>query len=246
MKGKVALITGSSRGIGRSIAERLIEAGATVVLNARTAEGLAGAVEELAANGRPVDGEAFDASVEDAVTASFNRIIDRHGHLDILVNNAGVLLDKTIFDTTLDAWENVLRQNLTSAFLCSQAAFRVFRKQGGGGRIVMIGSTAGQRGAPAGVVAYSASKAGLTGLAQTLAYTGAEFGITVNVVSPGMIETEMLRKGFGDQLAQQAAKVPLGLGQPSDVAEAVHFLASDAGQYITGATIDVNGGLYHR
>ena len=110
----------------------------------------------------------------------------------------------------------------------------------------MIGSTAGQRGAPAGVVAYSASKAGLTGLAQTLAFTGGEFKVTVNVVAPGMIETEMLEKGFGDALQATAQRIPLGLGQPLDVAEAVLFLAGKSGRYITGATLDVNGGLYHR
>ena len=246
MEGKVALVTGSTRGIGFEIGIRLAEAGAKVVLNSRSQASLTGILEDTDSDQISLYGEAFDVSVETEVEKAFQRIIDRQGRLDILVNNAGVMLDRTIFDTELCDWDSVLRNNLTGAFLCSRAAMRHFRERGDGGRIIMIGSVAGQRGAPAGVVAYSASKAGLTGLAQTLAYTGAEIDVTVNVVSPGMIETEMLRQGFGTKLEEAASRVPLGLGRPDDVAEAVWFLASEAGRYITGATLDVNGGLYLR
>lgn len=246
MKGKVALVTGSARGIGLEIAATLARAGAVVVLNARNREPLEQAQKQLADNGLAVGFEAFDVGVETEVEGAFQQILRRYGRLDILVNNAGVLLDKTVFETGLDEWENVLRSNLTGAFLCSRAAMRQFRRVRSGGRIIMIGSVAGQRGAPAGVVAYSASKAGLVGLAQTLAFSGAELEVTVNVVSPGMIETQMLQQGFGDGLEEAASRVPLGLGRPADVAEAVLFLAGESGRYITGATIDVNGGLYNR
>lgn len=246
LKGKVALVTGASRGIGFAIAQCLAKAGAKVVLNGRNLERLDLAVEKTRTNGSSVEGLAFDASVEAEVEERLGEIRDRYGRLDILVNNAGVLLNKDIFETSLEGWNNVLTNNLTSAFLCSRTALSIMRDSGNGGRIIMIGSTAGQRGAPAGAVAYSASKAGLSGLAQTLAYTGAPFGVTVNVVAPGMIRTEMLEKGFGSHIDEAAKKVPLGLGEPADIATAVLYLASDASRYMTGATLDVNGGLYHR
>ncbi len=246
MKDKVALVTGASRGIGFAIAERLAENGATVFLNGRNEGRLTRAVQDLRDKGHDAHAKAFDASEEATVNGAVDSILDRHGRLDILVNNAGVLLAKDVFETSPQEWDHVLRNNLTSAFLCSRAAMRAMRDCGHGGRIIMIGSTAGQRGAPAGVVAYSASKAGLAGLAQTLAYTGAPFGVTVNVVAPGMIATEMLKQGFGSDLEKVAERVPLGLGAPRDVAEAVLFLAGESGRYITGATLDVNGGLYHR
>ncbi len=246
LKDKVALVTGASRGIGFAIAECLAETGATVLLSGRNQERLELAVERLRTDGNSVEGLAFDASVETEVEEKLGEIADRHGRLDILVNNAGVLLNKDVFETSLEGWNDVLANNLTSAFLCSRTALIIMRDRGNGGRIIMIGSTAGQRGAPAGAVAYSASKAGLTGLAQTLAYTGAPFGVTVNVVAPGMIRTEMLEKGFGSRIDEAAKSVPLGLGEPTDIARAVLYLASDASRYMTGATLDVNGGLYHR
>ncbi|MEX0343385.1 MAG: SDR family NAD(P)-dependent oxidoreductase [Rhizobiaceae bacterium] len=246
LKGKVALVTGASRGIGFAIAECLTKAGAKVLLSGRNRERLDLSVEKLRTDENSVEGLAFDASVEAQVEENLGEIADRHGRLDILVNNAGVLLNKDVFETSLEGWNDVLTNNLTSAFLCSRTALAIMRDRGNGGRIIMIGSTAGQRGAPAGAVAYSASKAGLSGLAQTLAYTGAPFGITVNVVAPGMIRTEMLEKGFGSRIDEATKRVPLGLGEPADIASAVLFLASDASRYMTGATLDVNGGLYHR
>jgi NAD(P)-dependent dehydrogenase (short-subunit alcohol dehydrogenase family) len=246
LEDKVALVTGASRGIGFAIAESLASAGATVVLNGRNQERLSQAVDALRAKGYAADSALFDASDEVVVDRSVQEIADRHRRLDILVNNAGVVLSKDIFETTLQEWNSVLSNNLNSAFLCSRAALQVMHEKKNGGRIIMIGSTAGQRGAPAGAVAYSASKAGLTGLAQTLAFTSAPYGVTVNVVAPGMIRTEMLSKGFGPGFEEVAQKAPFGLGEPNDVAHAVLFLAGDSGRYVTGATLDVNGGLYHR
>jgi NAD(P)-dependent dehydrogenase (short-subunit alcohol dehydrogenase family) len=206
MEGKIVLVTGSARGIGREIGTRLAKAGATVVLNSRSQAILDEALLSSDHTLSKLDGVAFDVSDELAVQRGLENIIDRHGRLDVLVNNAGVLLDKTIYETELEEWDNVIRNNLTGAFLCSKAAMKHFKERGGGGRIVMIGSVAGQRGAPAGVVAYSASKAGLTGLAQTMAYTAAQIEVTVNVVAPGMIDTEMLRQGFGDRLEEAAGR----------------------------------------
>jgi 3-oxoacyl-[acyl-carrier protein] reductase len=246
LRDKVALVTGATRGIGFAIAETLASAGATVALNGRDEAQLDLSAEDLRAKGYAAEAVPFDAGNEKLVEHSIQDILTRHGRLDILVNNAGIVLKKDVFETTLQEWNAVLSNNLTSAFLCSRAALGVIRDNDDGGRIIMIGSTAGQRGAPAGVVAYSASKAGLIGLAQTLAFTGAKFGVTVNIVAPGMIETKMLQQGFGSDLDNVAKRVPLGLGRPNDVAQAVLFLAGDSGRYITGATVDVNGGLHHR
>jgi len=242
---QVALVTGASRGIGLAIARALAAQGATAVLNGRNQETLSQRVEEIRSEGHRAEAAAFDATEEGAVDVAINQLADRHKHIDILVNNAGVMRKLDVFETTLADWQSVVHANLTGPFLCSKAVLKVMRDQKAG-RIVMIGSTAGQRGSPVGVVSYSASKAGLIGLAQTLAYTGAQFGVTVNVVAPGMIETDMLRAGFGTGIGNAAMDVPLGIGQPNDIAQAVLFLAGESGRYITGATIDVNGGLYVR
>lgn len=246
LDGKVALVTGASGGIGFAIADRLASSGAMVIISGRQKTQLNAAIKMLRGSGHKVEGIPFDASNEVEVDDAMREIITQHSRLDILVNNAGILLDKDIFKTSVEEWNSVISNNLTSAFLCSRAALTVMQQKGAGGRIIMIGSTAGQRGAPSGVVAYSASKAGIIGLAQTLAYTGASFNVTVNVVAPGMVQTDMLKAGFGSRIDEAAKRVPLGLGQPGDIAEAVHFLAGESARYITGATIDVNGGLYQR
>ena len=245
LDGQIALVTGASQGIGLAIAESLAADGAMTILNGRDAAKLAAPVDEIRAAGHSAEAAAFDTTDEDAVTEAFDRLTARHGRLDILVNNAGVMRKLDVFETTLNDWNHVLNVNMTGPFLCSKAALNVMREQNSG-CIVIIGSTAGQRGSPAGVVSYSAAKAGVTGLAHTLAYTAAPFGVTVNVIAPGLIETDMLRAGFGPGLTDAARNVPLGLGQPTDIAEAVLFLAGRSGRYVTGATIDVNGGLYVR
>jgi 3-oxoacyl-[acyl-carrier protein] reductase len=242
---QVALVTGASRGIGLAIAQALAANGAIAVLNGRDQEALSQRVEEIRSDGNRAEAAVFDVTDENAVAAAVKSLVDRHGRIDILVNNAGVMRKLDVFETTLADWQSVVDTNLTAPFLCSKAALRTMREQKAG-HIVMISSTAGQRGSPAGVASYSASKAGLIGLAHSLAYTAAQFDVTVNVVAPGMIETEMLRAGFGSGISGAAKNIPLGIGQPDDVAQAVLYLASEAGRYITGATIDVNGGLYVR
>ena len=171
--------------------------------------------------------------------------IDRaFGRIDILVNNAGIVRREDIFETTLESWHEVLDTHLTGAFLCSRAAMRRMRTQGGG-RIIMNSSVTAFRGAIRGFVHYSAAKAGLIGLTHTLARTAAPYGITVNSIAPGVIETEMLRQAHGEASIHELAKdIPLGLGSVEDVAAAVIYLASDEAKHVTGATLDVNGGLY--
>lgn len=245
--GKRALVTGAGRGIGAAIAHSLAAAGATVVVNDIVAE-RADAV--AAAIGRQYGGAvAIQADTADPQQAAilFERAVAEIGGLDVLVCNAGITLPKTISETTLDEWELVLRTNLTGSFLCAQRAFEIMQRQGSGGRIVFIGSVTGQQGALQGHVAYGASKAGVHGLAKTLARTVAPLGITVNVIAPGPIETEMLRGAHSAAvLAKIANTMPLGLGSVDDVAAAAVFLASEAARHLTGTTLDLNGGMHMR
>ena len=237
LDGRVALVTGAGRGLGAAIAEAMVAAGARVAVNdirADAADAVARRLDALC-----VPGDAADpAPIFAAVAAAL-------GPLDILVANAGMTLTKTVWDTSIEGWDQVLRTNLTGPFLCAQQAFHAMR--GRGGRIILLGSVVGHQGALRGHVAYAASKGGLHAMARTLARTGAAEGILVNVLAPGIAETEMLQEAHPpEHLATIAAGVPLGLGQPSDVAACAVFLASDAARHITGATLDVNGGMYMR
>jgi 3-oxoacyl-[acyl-carrier protein] reductase len=238
---RIALVTGAGRGIGAAIARALAGAGATVVVNDLDR---AAAERSAAACG----GWAFaaDAADEPAVDSLFDAIAARHGRLDILVNNAGTTRDETIFDTTLASWNEILRVNLTSAFLCSRRAMTMMRDQRHG-RIVLLGSVTGHQGALYGHLHYATTKAGLHGFAKTLARTGAPLGITVNAIAPGIVETELLAATHGaDGVATLAKMVPLGLAAPEDVAAMAVYLASDAARHVTGAVLDINGGMHMR
>ncbi len=242
LTGKVALVTGASRGIGRAIAERLAAQGATVVAAARGANAEPTAAAIAAAGGR-AEAVGVDVTDRDALEALPPSVVARHGRLDILVSNAGIARDQLLMRMKRDDWDQVLATNLTAAFVLAQAALRPMLKQRAG-RIVAVGSVVGQTG-NAGQANYAASKAGLVGFAKSLAREVASRGITVNVVAPGMIDTDMTRaiseKAHGDW----AAQIPLGrLGAPDDVASAVCFLASDEAAYITGHVLAVNGGMY--
>ncbi len=245
LSGKVALVTGASRGIGLAIARTLAQNGATTVLNGSDATVVGGRADAIRADGHPAEALAFDVADEAAVDSGFASLLDRHGRLDILVNNAGIFRKRDIFDTSLADWNTVMATNLTGPFLCSRAALKPMRDQGSG-RIIMISSVSGQRGSPSGVVSYGASKAGLMGLAQSLAPQTARFGVTVNVVAPGLIDTDMLQESLGPRRAEAVGRVPLGVGAPDDIAQAVLYLAGESGRYVNGATIDVNGGLHRR
>ena len=168
------------------------------------------------------------------------------GPIDILVNNAGTSQAKDIFQIEAADWDRIIRTNLTSCFHCSQAAMKIMARQKSG-RIINISSVVGHQGALFGHVHYAATKSGMLGMTRTLARTGAPLGINVNAIAPGCIETVLLHKTLGDTAVEEMRnKIPLGLGTPRDIGLAVAFLCGEGGRYITGATLDVNGGLYMR
>jgi 3-oxoacyl-[acyl-carrier protein] reductase len=242
LAGKVALVTGASRGIGRAIATRLAEQGATVVAAARGDHALA-SVADLTARGLKADALSLDVTDSAALEAVPAGIVARHGRLDILVSNAGITRDQLLMRMKRDDWDAVLATNLTATFVLAQAAMRPMLKQRGG-RIVAVSSVVGQMG-NAGQTNYAASKAGLIGFAKALAREVASRAITVNVVAPGMVDTDMTRVINEKTQIDWAAQIPLGrLGTVDDVAAAVCFLASDEAAYITGHVLAVNGGMY--
>lgn len=240
--GKVAIVTGASRGIGRAIAERLAGGGATVICVARGANADATAQAITAAGGKAIPHSA-DVTDAAAVDGLIKQVVDAHGRLDILVSNAGITRDQLMLRMKREDWDAVIATNLTASFTLCQAALRPMIKQRAG-RIVAIGSVVGQMG-NAGQANYAASKAGLVGFCKALAREVASRNITVNVVAPGLIETDMTKAIADKAQAEWAAAVPMGrLGTVADVAAAVCFLASDEAAYITGQVLAVNGGMY--
>jgi 3-oxoacyl-[acyl-carrier protein] reductase len=240
--GKVAIVTGASRGIGRSIAEMLASRGAHVVAAAR-ADNAAATVTAIHEAGGGADAASIDVTDAASINVMVSGALERHGRIDILVNNAGIARDQLMLRMKRDDWDEVIATNLTSAFACVQAVLKPMIKQRGG-RIISISSVVGQMG-NAGQANYAASKAGLIGFSKAMAREVASRNITVNVVTPGLIETDMT-KGIADRVqADWASAIPLGrLGTPRDVAAAVCFLASDEAAYITGHVLAVNGGMY--
>jgi 3-oxoacyl-[acyl-carrier protein] reductase len=247
LKDQVAIVTGASRGLGRGIALVLAEQGADVVVNYVSARAQADeVVAQIAAQGRRALALQADVGTEEGAKWLFDATLAEFGRLDILVNNAGTSQPKDVFAMSLDDWDRLLRTNLTSCFLCSQAAMRIMAPQRRG-RIVNISSVVGHQGAIFGHLHYAATKSGMLGVTKTLARTAAPLGITVNAVAPGCIETELLHQTLGEERVEEMrAKIPLGLGTVRDVGLAVGFLCGEGGRYITGATLDVNGGLYFR
>jgi 3-oxoacyl-[acyl-carrier protein] reductase len=239
---RVALVTGASRGIGRAIAVRLAAQGATVIAAARGhhAEDTANAI---AASGGRAEHMALDVTETAAITTAMAGLLERHGRIDILVSNAGITRDQLLLRMKRDDWDAVIGTNLTASFALTQAALKPMLRQRSG-RVIAISSVVGQMG-NAGQANYAASKAGLIGFCKSLAREVASRGITVNVVAPGLIETDMTTGLVGDAKQDWSAQIPLGrLGTPDDVAAAVCFLASDEASYITGHVLAVNGGMY--
>jgi len=242
LSGRVALVTGASRGIGRAIARRLAARGAHVVLAARQDNARA-AADEIAADGGRADAVSLDVADAGAPGDAVKALVDRHGRIDILVNNAGIARDQLMLRLKRDDWDAVLATNLTGTFLLTQAALKPMIRQRGG-RIVSISSVVGQAG-NAGQANYAASKAGLIGFTKAVALEVASRGITANVVAPGLIDTDMTHALAENARDQWSARIPLGrLGTPDDVASAVCFLVSDEASYITGQVVAVNGGMY--
>jgi 3-oxoacyl-[acyl-carrier protein] reductase len=242
LTGKVALVTGASRGIGRAIAERLASQGAMVVAAAR-GDNAQATVEAIRAAGGQAELLTLDVTDTAALEQAPKAIVEKHGRLDILVSNAGITRDQLLMRMKRADWDEVIATNLTATFTLAQAAMRPMLKQQGG-RIIAIASVVGQMG-NAGQANYAASKAGLIGFAKALAREVSSRNITVNVVAPGMIDTDMTRAVAEKAQIDWAAQIPLGrLGTPDDIAAATCFLASDEAAYITGHVLAVNGGMY--
>ena len=240
--GKVAMVTGASRGIGRAIAMQLAAGGALVVAGARGDHATETVAAITSAGGRA---EAVSVDVTDsaAVETLPAEVVARHGQLDILISNAGITRDQLLLRMKRDDWDVVIATNLTATYTLAQAALRPMLKQRSG-RIVAVSSVVGQMG-NAGQVNYAASKAGLIGLVKALAREVASRTITVNAVAPGMIATDMTRSVAEKAQQDLLAQIPLGrLGTADEVAAAVCFLASDEAAYLTGHVLAVNGGMY--
>ena len=240
LSGKIALVTGASRGIGRAIAEKLVACGATVIGTATTENGAEAISQYLGQNGK---GLALNVTDEASIESVISTIKAEFGDIDILVNNAGITRDNLLMRMKDDEWQDILDTNLTSVFRLSKALMRTMMKKRYG-RIITIGSVVGAMG-NAGQSNYAAAKAGLIGFSKSLAREVASRGITVNVVAPGFIATDMTAALTDEQKALTVAQVPVGrLGEPAEIASAVAFLASDEASYITGETLHVNGGMY--
>ncbi|MCX8575023.1 MULTISPECIES: 3-oxoacyl-ACP reductase FabG [unclassified Gilliamella] len=240
LSGKIALVTGASRGIGKAIAEKLVACGATVIGTATTEKGAEAISQYLGSHGK---GYALNVTDEASIESVIGAIKTKFGDIDILVNNAGITRDNLLMRMKEDEWQDILNTNLTSVFRLSKALMRTMMKKRYG-RIITIGSVVGTMG-NAGQANYAAAKAGLIGFSKSLAREVASRGITVNVVAPGFIATDMTEALTDDQKALTLAQVPTGrLGEPAEIASAVAFLASDEASYITGETLHVNGGMY--
>ena len=235
-------MTGASRGIGRAIAERLAAGGATVVCVARGSNADATAAA-ITGNGGKAEAVGADVTDAAAVEGLIKSVVEKHGKLDILVSNAGITRDQLMLRMKRADWDEVVATNLTASFTLCQAALKPMIRARSG-RIVAISSVVGQMG-NAGQANYAASKAGLIGFCKSLAREVASRQITVNVVAPGLIETDMTRAITDDAKTDWSAQIPLGrMGSPADIAAAVSFLASDEASYITGQVLAVNGGMY--
>ena len=243
LAGRVAIVTGGSRGIGLASARLLAEGGASVVVSGRDAARLEAATRELEATGAAVLGVAADAARREDVDRLVEAARERFGRLDVLVNNAGMTRDQLLVRMKDDDWDQVLDTNLRGVFLMTRAVGKVMMRQRSG-RIINISSTAGAMG-NAGQVNYSAAKAGVIGLTKAAARELAHWNILVNAVAPGLIETDMTASLPAEAREALLGQVPLKrIGVARDVAEVVRFLAGDGAAYITGQTIHVNGGLY--
>ena len=237
LENKIALVTGASRGLGAAIAAQLKAQGATVIGTATTQEG----ADKISATG--IQGLALNVTDAAATDAAIDAIVKQHGGLHILVNNAGITRDTLAMRMKNEQWDEVLDTNLSAVFRLSRAAIKPMMKQRHG-RIINITSVVGAGGNP-GQANYAAAKAGVAGMTRALAQELGSRGITVNCIAPGFIETDMTAELPQAQQDALRAKIPLGkLGQPSDVAHAVAYLASEGAGYVTGHELHVNGGMY--
>jgi 3-oxoacyl-[acyl-carrier protein] reductase len=241
--GKIAIVTGASRGIGRGIALALAEAGATVVCAARDLAKLEAVVAEIVAAGGKAHARAVDVASRESIEKLIASVMTDHGRIDILVNNAGITRDNLLLRMKEAEWADVLATNLTSVFTATQAVMKPMLKQRAGS-IINIGSVVGLTG-NAGQANYAAAKAGVIGFSKSVAREVASRGIRVNVVTPGFIDTDMTQAMPEAARQSLLAALPLGrTGSPQDIAGIVVYLASDASAYVTGQTISVDGGFH--
>ncbi len=246
LDGRVALVTGGSRGIGKAICLALSARGAAIAVNYASNESAAREVcEQIAAAGGKAIAVGFDVSDPEAVDAGVKQVVAELGGLHILVNNAGISIDALLMRAKDEDWQRTVDVNLKGAFACSRACARHLLKARTAGRIINVSSVVGEQG-NAGQAMYAASKAGLIGLTKSLAREFAGRGVTVNAVTPGFIETDMTDAALqGDARTALADSIPLKrIGRPEEVAACVAFLAEDGAAYVTGNVLRVNGGLY--
>ncbi len=240
LNGSIALVTGASRGIGKAIAEQLVANGATVIGTATSEKGAQAISEYLKENG---SGKVLDVANPDSMQNLLDEINEQYGSVDILVNNAGITRDNLLMRMKDDEWQSIMDTNLTSIFKMSKAVLRGMMKKRKG-RIINIGSVVGSTG-NGGQANYAAAKAGVIGFSKSMAREVASRGITVNVVAPGFIDTDMTKALTDEQKESIFKDIPANrLGDPKEIAATVGFLASNEAAYITGETIHVNGGMY--
>jgi 3-oxoacyl-[acyl-carrier protein] reductase len=241
LEDRIAIVTGAAQGIGRAIAERFHAAGAHVVV-----ADLDGAAARAAATeiGNGTEGVPCNVAEEASVEALVDGVVDRQGRLDVLVNNAGITRDGMMHKLSLEDFRAVVDVHLQGTWLCSRAALTHMRSRDGGGAIVNMSSISGKVG-NLGQSNYAAAKAGIVGMTKATAREGARFGIRANAIQPGLINTAMTQAMPEDVFAQKAADIPLGrAGEPSEIADAALFLASDMASYVTGVTLEVAGGRH--
>lgn len=243
LENEIALVTGASRGIGASIADKLGQAGATVIGTATSDKGADAITERMQAAGLKGKGMVLNVSDQASIDALMEAVSAEFGSPSILVNNAGITRDNLLMRMKDDEWDDILNTNLSSVYRLSKAVLRGMMKARKG-RVINISSVVGAMG-NAGQTNYAAAKAGIHGFSRSMAREVGSRGITVNSIAPGFIETDMTKELPEAQRKQLEANIPLQhLGQPEDVANAVLFLAGESGRYITGETLHVNGGMY--
>jgi len=244
LSGKIAVVTGAGRGLGKAIAEVLAGRGAHVIINDRTLKPAAEAAESMRARDESASAIAFDVAEPNQVEDAFRRIRADHGRVDILINNAGIGDFVSFPEISPDKWDRMLNIHLKGSFNCCQAVLAGMKERRYG-KIVNVSSVAGKRGDFIGNAHYTAAKAGIIGLTRSLALHAAPFGINVNAIAPGLVATELTDEMSSEMKATTISRIPAGrLGRPEEIARATAFLVSEDASYIVGETLSVNGGSY--